>query len=87
MVPLITIGIFLVTAQGVLTGLAELRVCVSAQSLVLISGVMFGAGTDYAVFLISRYHDYVPLRASLHIRSDRRGCRRPVLSQRNAADW
>lgn len=33
MVPLIMIGIFLVTAQGVLTGLAELRVCVSAQSL------------------------------------------------------
>jgi putative drug exporter of the RND superfamily len=59
MMPLITIGISLATAQGILAGLAELGLGVSAQTMVFMSGVMFGAGTDYAVFLISRYHDYV----------------------------
>jgi RND superfamily putative drug exporter len=63
MMPLITIGISLVTAQGILAGLAELRLGVSSQTMVFMSGVMFGAGTDYAVFLISRYHDYVRLGA------------------------
>lgn len=57
--PLITIGISLGTAQGILAGLAELGLGVSSQTMVFMSGVMFGAGTDYAVFLISRYHDYV----------------------------
>ena len=32
---------------------------VSNQSIVFLSAIMAGAGTDYAVFLISRYHDYV----------------------------
>jgi RND superfamily putative drug exporter len=61
MMPLITIGISLATAQGILAGLAELGLGVSSQTMVFMSGVMFGAGTDYAVFLISRYHDYVRL--------------------------
>jgi putative drug exporter of the RND superfamily len=59
MVPLVIIGLSLVTAQGVLAGLAELGLGVSSQTLVFVSAIMFGAGTDYAVFLISRYHDYV----------------------------
>lgn len=63
LVPLITIGISLVTAQAALAGFAELGLGVSSQTIVFMSGVMFGAGTDYAVFLISRYHDYVRLGA------------------------
>jgi putative drug exporter of the RND superfamily len=59
MMPLATIGISLATAQGILAGLAELGLGVSSQTMVFMSGVIFGAGTDYAVFLISRYHDYV----------------------------
>ena len=59
MMPLITIGISLATAQGILAGLAELGLGVSSQTMVFMSGVMFGTGTDYAVFLISRYHDFV----------------------------
>ncbi|WIM88718.1 RND family transporter [Candidatus Mycobacterium wuenschmannii] len=61
LMPLITIGISLVTAQGVLAGLALLGLGVSAQTMVFMSGIVYGAGTDYAVFLISRYHDYVRL--------------------------
>ncbi|OFJ53167.1 MMPL family transporter [Mycolicibacterium grossiae] len=70
--PLITIGASLLTAQGLvalvslLTGLA-----ISNQTIVLMSAMIAGAGTDYAVFLIARYHDYVrageePVRAVKH---------------------
>jgi putative drug exporter of the RND superfamily len=63
MMPLITIGLSLVAAQGILAGLAELGLHVFNETLVLMTGIMFGAGTDYAVFLISRYHDYVRMGA------------------------
>jgi RND superfamily putative drug exporter len=61
LLPLITIGISLAAAQGILAGLAELGLPVSPSTLVLMSAVMIGAGVDYAVFLLSRYHDYVRL--------------------------
>ena len=63
LLPLITIGVSLVTAQGILSGLAQVGMAVSDQTIVLMTGIMAGAGTDYAVFLISRYHDYVRLGA------------------------
>ena len=59
LVPLLNIGASLATSQGVLSGLAELGMPVNIQTMILMSAVMIGAGTDYAVFLISRYHDYV----------------------------
>lgn len=59
LVPLATIGASVVTAQGTLSGLAEFGLAVNMQAIVFMSAVMIGAGTDYAVFLISRYHDYV----------------------------
>jgi RND superfamily putative drug exporter len=58
-VPLATIGISLVIAQQIIAGLVELGLNITSQSTVLISGMMFGAGTDYAVFFISRYHEMV----------------------------
>jgi RND superfamily putative drug exporter len=64
LVPLVTIGISLATAQGVLAGAAELGLGISSQTIVFMSAIIFGAGTDYAVFLISRYHDYVRMRVS-----------------------
>jgi RND superfamily putative drug exporter len=59
--PLITIGASLTIAQAVVAGAAQLGLGVSNQTTVLLSGMMAGAGTDYAVFLISRYHDYLRL--------------------------
>ncbi len=59
LVPLITIGTSVVSAQGFLSALAELGLAINMQSIIFMSAVMIGAGTDYAVFLISRYHDYV----------------------------
>jgi putative drug exporter of the RND superfamily len=60
LLPLVTIGSSLVIAQAAVAGFSELTGSgVSNQSIVFLSAIMAGAGTDYAVFLISRYHDYV----------------------------
>ena len=59
LLPLITIGVSLTIAQTVLAGVSLLGLAVSSQTLVFLSGMIAGAGTDYAVFLISRYHDYL----------------------------
>lgn len=59
LLPLLTIGASLVTAQSVIAGLAYLGMGISNQTVVFLTAMMAGAGTDYAVFLISRYHDYL----------------------------
>jgi len=64
LLPLITIGASLQIAQTLVAGAAQLGLAVSSQTLVLLSGMLAGAGTDYAVFLISRYHDYLRLGAT-----------------------
>lgn len=65
LLPLITIGVSLVIAQAVVAGYSQLTGSgVSNQSIVFLSAIMAGAGTDYAVFLISRYHDHVRLGAN-----------------------
>ncbi len=60
-VPLISIGVAVVVAQAVVAGVAQLGLGIANQSIVFMSGMMVGAGTDYAVFLISRYHDFLRL--------------------------
>lgn len=60
LIPLIGIGMSLVIAQAAVAGLSESTgFGVSNQAIILLSAMIAGAGTDYAVFLISRYHDYV----------------------------
>ena len=60
LLPLITIGLSLVIAQSLVAAFSEVTgTGVSNQSNVFLSAIMAGAGTDYAVFLISRYHDYL----------------------------
>jgi putative drug exporter of the RND superfamily len=60
LLPLISIGLSLVIAQAMVAGYSQLTGSgVSNQSIVFLSAIMAGAGTDYAVFLISRYHDYL----------------------------
>ena len=64
LLPLLTIGISLVIAQSVVAGFSQLTGSgVSNQSIVFLSAIIAGAGTDYAVFLISRYHDHLRLGA------------------------
>lgn len=57
--PLITIGVSLVAAQGVVAGMGTAGLSISLQMIVLLTAMLCGAGTDYAVFLISRYHDFL----------------------------
>ena len=64
MLPLITIGVSVGVAQSIVAGVAELGLGVSSQTITLMTTMMAGAGIDYAVFLISRYHDY--LRQGMH---------------------
>ncbi|WP_441960545.1 MMPL/RND family transporter [Mycolicibacterium houstonense] len=60
LLPLVTIGSSLLIAQSLVAGFSQLTGAgVSNQSIVFLSAIMAGAGTDYAVFLISRYHDYL----------------------------
>jgi len=61
MLPLITIGVSVGVAQSLVSGVAELGLGVSSQTITLMTTMMAGAGIDYAVFLISRYHDYLRL--------------------------
>jgi RND superfamily putative drug exporter len=64
LLPLAAIGMSFVTAQAVVAGFSQLSgLGVSNQSIIFLSAMIFGAGTDYAVFLISRYHDYLRLGA------------------------
>src|ERR1700743_3482704 len=59
MLPLITIGVSVGVEQSIVSGVAELGLGVSSQTIPLMTTMMAGAGIDYAVFLISRYPDYL----------------------------
>lgn len=68
LLPLVTILLSLVIAQAAVAGYSQLTGSgVSNQSIVFLSAIMAGAGTDYAVFLISRYHDFLR-RGTISIR-------------------
>jgi len=59
LLPLVTIGVSQLAATQLVAGLAELGLGISQQTIVFMSAMMIGAGVDYAVFLISRYHEYL----------------------------
>ncbi|WP_082964716.1 RND family transporter [Mycobacterium sp. E796] len=59
LLPLITIGVSVASAQGVVSALTQVGLGISALTIGLMTAMIFGAGTDYAVFLISRYHEYI----------------------------
>lgn len=58
-IPLLSIGICLAVAQQVVAGLGLLGLGLAPQTIVLITGMMVGAGVDYAVFLFSRYQEHL----------------------------
>jgi RND superfamily putative drug exporter len=57
LMPLITIGVTMGVAQQVVAAMAEAGLPIGPQTLVLMTGMMMGAGVDYAVFLFSRYQE------------------------------
>lgn len=58
-VPLITIGIALLVSQGVIALLADAGMRVSSLVETFMIVIIFGAGTDYCLFLISRFREEV----------------------------
>lgn len=59
LMPILTIGICLLVAQQVVAALGEFGLGLGPQTIVLMTGMMMGAGVDYAVFLFSRYQELV----------------------------
>lgn len=57
-VPLISVGLALAVARPAVAALGEAGLAeVSLFSVALLAAMMLGAGTDYAIFLIGRYHE------------------------------
>ena len=57
-IPLISVGVALAVARPIVAALGDAGVVeVSLFSVALLAAMMLGAGTDYAIFLIGRYHE------------------------------
>jgi putative drug exporter of the RND superfamily len=57
LLPLLVIAVSLGVGRGVLSGLGQLGMPVSQITVAFMTVILLGAGTDYTVFLISRYHE------------------------------
>jgi len=57
LLPLLVIALSLAVGRGVLSALGELGMPVSQFTIAFMTVILLGAGTDYTVFLISRYHE------------------------------
>ncbi|MCV7275614.1 MULTISPECIES: MMPL/RND family transporter [Mycobacteriaceae] len=57
LLPLLVIAVSLAVGRGVLSVLGELGMPVSQFTVAFMTAILLGAGTDYTVFLISRYHE------------------------------
>ncbi len=57
-IPLISVGLALAVARPIVAALGDAGLAeVSLFSVALLAAMMLGAGTDYAIFLIGRYHE------------------------------
>ena len=57
LIPLATIGVALLCTRGVLSILGESGLALSSYTSAFVMAIVLGAGTDYSVFLISRFRD------------------------------
>ncbi|MFF3557212.1 MMPL family transporter [Streptomyces tsukubensis] len=58
LVPLLTVGVAALLTRGVIYGLVEgFDITVTSQSAGIMTVLVFGAGTDYALLLVARYRE------------------------------
>jgi putative drug exporter of the RND superfamily len=56
-IPLVSVVFAEITARSIAYGLTEIGVTVNGQSSAILSVLVLGAGTDYALLLVSRYRE------------------------------
>ena len=66
LLPLTAVGIAEITSRGLGTELAERGATITSQSAALMTVLVFGVGTDYALLIIARYRDELRHREDAH---------------------
>ena len=67
LIPLFAVIFAEITVQGLGYGLTELGVTVNGQSSSILSVLVLGAGTDYALLLVSRYREELRKHEDKHV--------------------
>jgi RND superfamily putative drug exporter len=66
LIPLSAVGIAEVTTRGLGTQLSQQGATITSQSAALMTVLVFGVGTDYALLIIARYRDELRRHESTH---------------------